>query len=346
MAGLAIFLWWMCLAHTVFGGWSDWEKCAVHVQAGQSIQAAIDAAQPGTRILVEAGTYAEQLTIENDGIYLIGLGAILTPPDSPTENTCSGLAGPDTEAGICVTGHDIELADFVTEHRKVISVGQPVKDVLVTGFDIRGFSGLNIAVVGGLDVQVLGNVLTDGVSYGCLTVGSTNTHVDGNSVSAPSGPLFIGICTDNTPGVQVSNNNIDGYLIGLCIQTAGAQIFHNTVTNSCFGAFVDPGIVGAQLYGNHISQSNPICGYIPELGIVGIILDGSSNTEVRYNTVEGFTSGGLKNATGVGVGVIDEFTTDPVSVASGNEVIGNTLIDNDLKVFVNTTGTGNIIENN
>ena len=44
----------------------------VTVHSGESIQAAIDAAKPGTTIKVEEGTYAEALTIDKDGIELVG----------------------------------------------------------------------------------------------------------------------------------------------------------------------------------------------------------------------------------------------------------------------------------
>ena len=80
------------------------------VQPGQSIQAALDAAQSGTTIVVKAGTYAEQLTITKDGTTLVGQkGTILVPPTSPVTNFCSGTAGPGTFAGICVVGKDVEL---------------------------------------------------------------------------------------------------------------------------------------------------------------------------------------------------------------------------------------------
>ena len=48
----------------------------------------------GDRILVEAGTYAEQLTIECDKINLAGLSAILVPPGSPTQNTVFRFSRP------------------------------------------------------------------------------------------------------------------------------------------------------------------------------------------------------------------------------------------------------------
>jgi pectin methylesterase-like acyl-CoA thioesterase len=110
----------------------------IYVWPGQAIQAAIDAAHSRDRIVVEAGTYAEQLTIVKDGIALIGRGAILVPlpvhPDNSKQNTCSGLAGPGMQAGICVYRSEIKLANFVVEHRKVLSVGRQAKDISITSF--------------------------------------------------------------------------------------------------------------------------------------------------------------------------------------------------------------------
>lgn len=334
---------WVCAVSSTNG--HNGNSGTVHVQSGQSIQAAIDTAPAGQRIVVEAGTYAEQLTIGTDGLSLIGVGAVLIPPAAFTENTCSGLAGPETEAGICITGHDVELAPFVAEHRKVLSVGRPVKDVLVTGFEVRGFSGLDIAVVGAQDSRVIGNQLWDGGQYGCLTVGSTNTQVDGNNVVSTQ-LNFIGICMDDTPGVQVSNNHISGNIIGLCVQTSGAAVRHNDVVNSCIGAFVDPGITGAELLGNHISNANPICATLEGVGISGIIIDGAVGTIVKHNLIEGLTAGGLANQTAVAVVIVDDATTNPVAVASGNIVKENIFRNNDLDVYIETEGSGNIVEDN
>ena len=42
------------------------------VHAGQSIQAAVDRAQAGDTIVVEHGTYAEDVEIHKNGIHLVG----------------------------------------------------------------------------------------------------------------------------------------------------------------------------------------------------------------------------------------------------------------------------------
>ncbi|KIW90648.1 uncharacterized protein Z519_08431 [Cladophialophora bantiana CBS 173.52] len=340
----ALVLVSLCVLLTCPTAGGDWYGGAIRVKAGQSIQAAIDTAHPGQLILVAAATYAEQLTITTDGLRLVGKGAILVPPSSTVENTCSGLAGPETEAGICITGQDIELADFVVEHRKVLSVGQPVQGVLVTGFEVQGFSGLDIAVVGGQDVQVKGNTLYDGAQYGCLTVGSKNTHVDANNVASTGDPLFIGICMDDMSDVRVTKNHVAGYTVGLCIQTNGAYVYANEVADACYGAFVDPATTSAQVIGNHISNGNPFCASVPDGALIGIAMLGAFDTQVQANLVEGMTIAGTSNGSAAGIAILN----DPVTglVSANNSVVGNVLRNNDLDIFVETPGHGNVVEGN
>ncbi|KAJ9617153.1 hypothetical protein H2200_000874 [Cladophialophora chaetospira] len=329
---------------TIAGGWNDWHGDATHVSAGESIQAAIDTAKAGQLIFVGPGTYAEQLTITTDGIHLVSKGAVLVPPASFVQNTCSGLAGNETEAGICIEGQDIQLAGFEVEHRKVLSVGTPIKDVLVTGFQVQDFTGLNIAVVGGLDVQIVGNTLHDGSQYGALTVGSTNTHIDANNVAATGDLLFIAVCMDDSTGVQVTNNDISNYAVGLCVQTNNAYVANNRVTSACFGAFVDPGVQGAQLLNNYIGPPNQVCANSPGGGIDGVLVFGASGTTVKGNTIEGQLAHDGSNGDGSGIAIVDDPST--ASIANDNTVTGNILRDNDLDILIYTNGTGNVAEGN
>jgi nitrous oxidase accessory protein NosD len=320
------------------------------VRPGESIQQAINAADPGDRIVVRAGTYREQLTIEKDGIDLVGLGANLVPPPSvnqPAGNVCSGLAGPGTQAGICVAGARVELAPFFVEHRKVLSVGRPVRNVSITGFQVKGFSGANIAVVGAKDARITENRLVDGDQYGFLTAGSENTRVIGNTVVSSRALRFIGICMDNVSGVRVSKNHISGYNVALCVQTPGAEVRNNEVRNSCIGAFIDPFIAGAQIENNHIAATNPRCATQNTFGGFGIIVDGAVDTDVRGNRIEGQTLGAPgTNTFAAGIAVVDDPTTTPVAVATGNKVTHNTLRNNDLDLLVASVGAGNVIARN
>ena len=228
------------------------------VRPGQSIQAAIDAARPGDRIVVRPGTYAEQLTVATNGLRLDGTGAVLVPPPVKETNLCTGLAGAGTQAGICVTGRDVVLAPFVAEHRRVLSVGQRVEDVSITGFAVRGFSGPNIALVGARDGRVDHNLLVDGDAYGVISAGSEGTRITGNIVWGGSALRFIGICVDDVAPALVARNLVSEYDVGLCIQTQGADIRDNVARRTCIGIYIEPGI-GARIRRNHVSTTNPEC---------------------------------------------------------------------------------------
>ncbi|KAH7007291.1 pectin lyase fold/virulence factor [Ilyonectria destructans] len=323
------------------------KRHTIYVKHGKSIQSAINKASCGDKIVVAPGTYAEQITIDKDGIQLIGHNAIIVPPAKPYKNTCSGLAGPKTEAGICVTGSGIKFTKFVTEHKKVISVKTYVDDVLITGFQVNKFSGLNIAVVGARNARVTKNSLTDGAKYGALTVGSINSHIDDNFVTA-SVLGSIGICMDNQNGVLVNNNHVSNHYVGLCVQTKMADVQYNHVEGCCFGVFIDPYVYGAKIRHNIIGANNPIC---KEIGFAaGIVIDGAIKSKVLDNVIEDQKIGGK----GTGIALVDdECTEDPLSVSckafgqkaesSGNIILRNIMRRNDLDIFVNTTGHGNII---
>jgi nitrous oxidase accessory protein NosD len=317
-----------------------------YVRPHGNIQQAINKASPGDTIIVAAGTYAEQLTISKDGIKLIGKGAVLVPPKNTVKNVCSGLSGPKTEAGICVQGKGIKLDKFVIEHRKVLSVKRPVKDVSITGFEVRKFSGINIAIIGAMNTRVSKNTLTDGAKYGTLTAGSTKTAVKGNKVSHKGlAAQGIAICMDNFSDVHVEKNTVTDYGVGLCVQTNRADVHHNMVSQSCFGIFVDAGVTGAKIRHNHIGPSNPACQIA-----WGITIDGATDSKVSGNVIEGQRNKG----TAVGLVVIDE-DCNPTSplfglscltlkrkfIASDNIFIRNTFRDNDLDVVVNTTSKDN-----
>ena len=104
----------------------------IHVHPGQSIQAAVDKANPGDTIIVEPGTYQELVEIQTDGIHLRGSGAspdgtVLEPPAGNKTNDCS-MGDPSANNGICVVGS--------------FQGGAPVKDVTVSGIMVQNFPSI------------------------------------------------------------------------------------------------------------------------------------------------------------------------------------------------------------
>ncbi|KAF2626142.1 hypothetical protein BU25DRAFT_411971 [Macroventuria anomochaeta] len=327
-------------------------KNVIRVKEGQSIQNAIDRAKPYVRIEVE-GEHAEQLTITKDGISLIGKGARLSPPGHyDPHNFCYGLVKDDAgttnkSAGICIHGRKIELADKYTPfdlHWKVDSVGDPVKDVRVSGFEVVGFDGPNIAVYGGKNTKVSHNKLKAGFRYGFLTAGSTGTVASENIVigSAPAtlqnGP--IGMCMDDLSSAEFSYNNISNYNIALCTETSGGVNKNNDIHDCCIGNIIDPNVTHAKSIDNHIYRWNKKC---PPDSAAGISLLGAKNALVQGNKIEiGFT--GLappQGGAGLFLGLEDLFQ----AVNEGNTITNNWFGENDADIFDDSKGK-NYISNN
>ncbi|KAG9242179.1 hypothetical protein BJ878DRAFT_556177 [Calycina marina] len=167
---------------------------------------------PHDNITVKAGNYAEQLTIETDGISLVGQkGTILTPlvPAIPAKHQTQfyGTAGPGTIAGICVIGQNVVVQLYPGhEHSKVNKgdVGKYVKNVSITGFEI---------VLNGTEKAIVKeNKLIDGDVYEGLAAGSRNSYFQNDEIistgsMATAGKLYnfraFATCYGNLNGVNV-----------------------------------------------------------------------------------------------------------------------------------------------
>ncbi len=82
-----------------------------HVGPGESIQAAVDAADPGDTIRV-TGRHHENVVVQTDGLTLLGHGAVILPPATPAAHACYDPTVVDEAVhGICLWG------DIDVEHR-------------------------------------------------------------------------------------------------------------------------------------------------------------------------------------------------------------------------------------
>src|SRR5262245_28509739 len=161
---------------------------AIVVRPGQSIQAAVDAASPGTTIILKRGTYRENVVIRTDGIRLIGNGATLAPPANPQPNFCSD-PDPATD-GICGVGE----VDFSDPNNPVVV--DPLHNVTIIGLTIRDFPGSGIFFFGASNPNIVGVRAIENEEYGIARFTSTGGKV---VASVATGSDEAGIYVGDTP---------------------------------------------------------------------------------------------------------------------------------------------------
>jgi parallel beta-helix repeat protein len=327
----------MMLAASVSAGSA--QAATTVVGPGDSIQAAIDAAQPGDTIVVE-GVHRENVAITTDGITLRGIGAILEPAATPLVNACTDPTAPEEVNGICILGD----VDFDTGE-----VNREIQNVTVKGFTVRGFSE-GIVVVGGHNTTFQGNVAEDNEEYGITAFVSTGTKFLLNRASgAAEAGIYIGD-SPNANATVIGNEAFDN-LFGILVRNAEhGTIVDNYVHGNCVGVpfFADiPGpVADFTVSANRIADNTKACpasedAPFPVSG-VGAALLGAHDVNITGNLITGNVpsgetafSGGVVIASGVG-------GTPP----SGNQVHGNTILHNQPDLFWDGTGTGNAFQGN
>jgi nitrous oxidase accessory protein NosD len=184
------------------------------VGPGESIQKAVNAADPGDTIVVR-GVHREDVVIRKNGIKLRGDDAVIEAPTrAKADSPCSRAFGPEA---ICVLGDEnIETGKLE---------GQRVSDVSVSGFTIRGFeiagkvgeSAYVIDVIGARNATVVGNRAIGNVASGINDFASINTTVARNDVTGdPRGEVEgEGISISDGRNTKIVNNVVKDYRIGI-----------------------------------------------------------------------------------------------------------------------------------
>jgi hypothetical protein len=326
------------LALILMGIWSPTAIAAagiVVVHPGQSIQAAIDAAAPGTTILVRAGTYRENLEIVTDGLTLRGAGAgrtILVMPATPLERFCTPDPTDPNVAGICATGG----TDWAT--------GLPIRflrGVTISDFSVRGFTGTGIALVGVEDGAVTQNEVADSGAPGIFALNSVRSRVLSNDVH---GNARAGIQVDRFPETlpparalvsanRVHDNVGDGILV---LDAVEGVISANASKRNCAGVVLvnlsGAGAQGWRVSGNVASKNNVDC---PSQGGlltgIGIAVLGGGEVVLEHNVIVGNVPGPSAVLPSGGVVILssgDFGGADPVDVrVGGNVAHGNDPVD-------------------
>jgi Right handed beta helix region len=272
------------------------------VNPGQSIQAAVNQAQPGDTVLVKPGVYHQAVLITTDGITLRGSGdflggTVIEPPASPPHNLCNNphIFGP---TGVCIFAKQVN-----PKNGKVIT---PVYDDTVTGLYVTGFSSNGVFGYGtyGLTVQRV-KAVDDGF-YGISRFESTKTlFANDTAIGNNEAGFYVG---DSPNAATVVRDNVTkGNSLGIFVRHArGVTVMNNRATGNCQGILVlddgQPGGAGnAVVQSNSVFRNNKSCPAneeAPPLQGGGILLVGATQTKVLSNSVKGnrgtqFNSGGI-----------------------------------------------------
>jgi nitrous oxidase accessory protein NosD len=299
------------------------------VGPGESIQKAINAADPGDTIVVR-GVHKEDVVIRKDGIKLRGDDAVIEAP-AKADSPCSRAFGLEA---ICVLG-DVNLDTFEVKKR--------VKDVSVSGFTIRGFQAetpeeepaFTIDLTGTRDATVTGNRTVGNVAGGVVVSGGINAKVaDNDLIGTPKSDSAAILVADSSLNTRVVKNVVKSYPRG---EPAIDVLFESTNTtiegNDFIGTWIGAKIIdspGTRVLSNDMSR----------VGSIGTFVVGqkSQDAKVVGNNISGGVWGMLFGDTHSGSVVgnhvhnncagmfFEAFKAEPVGEfkVAGNTVENNT----------------------
>jgi hypothetical protein len=319
------------------------ESEGVVVRAGESIQAAIDKASPGTTIRVRPGTYAENVQIHKNGIKLIGQDAVIVPPGSPQDpNSACGTNG------ICVVspGSDFNTGVVTTY----------LKGTEVRGFTVKGFVGSGFFAFGAQDTEVQWNRFIDNAEYGAAAFTSTQTTFEHNlsTHAGPGGEAGFYIGDSPNARAHIDNNESSGYNLGLFERNAfNVHAEHNDIHGNCAGVLSvadAPGPAGRLvLDDNRIHDNNKFCPATtgpdagPAVSGVGVAILGGADNHAHENWITHNVPSGPAEITG---GIVVRQGSPTGTAPTHNHLTSNTVRDNGTDIVWDGTGVDNLFFDN
>ena len=241
-------------------------KAAITVHAGGSIQAAVDAAIPGSTIKIEPGTYLESITVNKTGIKLVGTGEKAVIIKNPG----------DEEDGIVVN----DAGDGFT-----------LQNVTVKNFEENG------VVLDSVDNFKISYVTAiDNGEYGIFPVHSSHGSIKHCKVS---GHTDTGIYVGQSSDVNMEHNTATANVNGLEVENStDVDVTKNQSYDNVCGILIDllPGKdvkTSNNIYvaNNHVYNNNHVnFGEVGSLESVvptglGILVLGTDATTVENNKI-------------------------------------------------------------
>ncbi|MFF3963696.1 nitrous oxide reductase family maturation protein NosD [Streptomyces griseorubiginosus] len=305
---------------------------------GQSIQRAVDAAQPGDTVLVTPGTYRESVTVSTPGLTLRGTGreTVIEPGTTKAADSCAEHGN-----GICVLGTKDRDVEGVTVASLTVRkfTGTGVFAMATDGLTVRNVTAVNNGVWGiaqersvrGLFVK---NTARDNGDAGLFLA---------NTIKEEAGAA-------DTQGTVVEHNRLEGNRIGVTVRRLrNLTVAENHLTGNCAGVFVvgdenKPRAGALTVRDNTVADNNKSCPATARLEALqgsGIVLTGTEDTLVTGNHVTG--NAGTSSLSG-GIVLFKSFVGTP---GERNRITDNTLEGNAPADLVDTdTGHDNTFTGN
>lgn len=164
---------------------------AHRIVVSTTIQAAVDASQPGDTVKVPAGTYRENVLVTKNGITIEG------SPDAVLDG--SGLTG---DTGI---------------HAAPASTASAIEGFRLGGLTIQNYTGNGVLIENGRNFAVTGGTYLGNGEYGIFALHSADGRIGGNFVSGSNDTaIYVGqsrginvrdnVAQDSTVGIEVENS--------------------------------------------------------------------------------------------------------------------------------------------
>jgi nitrous oxidase accessory protein NosD len=255
----------------------------IEVFPGDSIQSAVNGAEPGDAIVVHAGVYHESVQINKSRLALRGAGdsrhGTVIKPQSDTHRCFEGTSG------ICVRRHETSHGDHVR------TVG-----TRISGFRVQGFDGSGVITQGAKNTIFRNNTLVHDGEYGGAAFDSTRTKFLRNlAKDAEEAGFYIGD-SRHARAVLRGNRARHNGQFGFFFRDASHGLArHNLAIQNCVGfGLLNVGAPGGvqhwRLSDNRVLRNQRRCtggGGEDALTGTGIALFGARDNQIRDNVVNG-----------------------------------------------------------